>query len=865
MKPMVGWVCAGAVLLVAMGLSQGVEAASPRQEATPKLIQDGFGPGGHDLSGDGANYCVPTTGNISLGYLANRGFTQLLPADASDADYLNLERILVGLSDAGFTSGAYYDDLTTAMETYTMAKGIDSFSFTSQEAPDVAWFADYNDDDYTAVFLATRWMWPDDENEWYDVGGHAMYVAEAGVDANGNPAPNTLVMSNPEPSALFNVADVPEELFQYAQTIPLTQTLESGTLPQPSGDYIQYDYNQANSVLSDNVDAGLLGVIETGYAVSIDADDLPDGGWTPATWTLDEDHNTWDFDDATFAIEAAIEGSVGFTKGGSGVLQLKNNVDTQGAYTLQAGEVQMLSGDTTPLGEGNITTDTVTLHFAPTGSPDTITIASDTSSGMTYEGGTVISLEASPGNAFDLVIGNSTDQTNSLHRSGTGTLEIVLPDSNGVSQLGDPSYFRVLVNGSGGFPSTHGMVRPFIVARDTNGVASFLSYDATDGFEAVNYTGSSSVDINSTTTSTIYDVASDTQTVTAGQTAQVHAIRLDNAEVAGDAGVSLEVGTQSFGETSGVILTHASVVSVPTLNFGDAEAAVHTIGENNVISSQVQGTAGLIKFGPGDLTLTANNNYTGQTTINRGTLIAANTAVNNTQSATGAGQVNIEHGATLRVQSGARIVGDIYATGGNVELNGGTITNLTTDISSRVTGSGTVTGTSSIKGALDPGDNTLSFELGAGETISLDGDSMLVWTLGGLYDSNNGGVAGTDWTLLNIDAESSVRVSFDGFALENAFADGVLTPNSGDTFWDDDRQWLLIDSNIPLAEDGSVWDPSFSIATYIQGSFSTQFVVDEGNDVHQLWLTYTAIPEPGTWVLFTGVVITAIGWRRRAA
>ena len=67
-------------------------------------------------------------------------------------------------------------------------------------------------------------------------------------------------------------------------------------------------------------------------------------------------------------------------------------------------------------------------------------------------------------------------------------------------------------------------------------------------------------------------------------------------------------------------------------------------------ASPLSGQGGLAKYGTGILTLTASNSYMGGTTVNAGTLLAANTAA--LPGYTAPGSIVVNAGATLAVTAG---------------------------------------------------------------------------------------------------------------------------------------------------------------------------------------------------------------------
>ena len=56
-------------------------------------------------------------------------------------------------------------------------------------------------------------------------GGHGIALLSQGVNAQGQPSPNTLVINNPLPSAFAPEADIPTKALQYLNTVPTTGSL----------------------------------------------------------------------------------------------------------------------------------------------------------------------------------------------------------------------------------------------------------------------------------------------------------------------------------------------------------------------------------------------------------------------------------------------------------------------------------------------------------------------------------------------------------------------------------------------------------------------------------------------------------------
>jgi autotransporter-associated beta strand protein len=267
-----------------------------------------------------------------------------------------------------------------------------------------------------------------------------------------------------------------------------------------------------------------------------------------------------------------------------------------------------------------------------------------------------------------------------------------------------------------------------------------------------------------------------------------------------------------------------------------------TLWNNNNALPNVPAANGLIKAGNGTLELRGINTYTGATAVNAGTLEIAST-----------GRINTSSGVTI---------------------NGGTLRyNSSTDLSPTVTfTSGTIAGTN--------WNGSLSGQtIGTGQTIS-PGNSpgtattgSQTWASGGsyLWEVNNAtGTAGADpgWDLetgtgtLDISATnvSPFNILVTSLTLANA---GGLATNFNDAT---SYNWLFAD----FASITGFAANAFYISTSdFDNTFTGTFGVSLGGvgavpgDNSQIYLTYTAIPEPSA-ALLGGLGMLLLLRRRRA-
>ena len=168
----------------------------------------------------------------------------------------------------------------------------------------------------------------------------------------------------------------------------------------------------------------------------------------------------------------------------------------------------------------------------------------------------------------------------------------------------------------------------------------------------------------------------------------------------------------------------------------------------------ISGAAGITKNGPGTLTLTANNSYTGSTTIIAGTLLVRGSQANSDVVLTGG------------ILSGTGHVGAITGSGGSVKagtaaspgiLNSGSVTfspatSLVVDLDSTTASTGyrqlNVTGNVNLGGsALDASAN---FQSSVGDTFTIinnDGNDSVVGTFAGLPEGANLTLGGQPFTI----------------------------------------------------------------------------------------------------------------------
>ena len=245
-------------------------------------------------------------------------------------------------------------------------------------------------------------------------------------------------------------------------------------------------------------------------------------------------------------------------------------------------------------------------------------------------------------------------------------------------------------------------------------------------------------------------------TITAGNSANVALITapaLANATTVNsltlNSGGAVSGSSQTLTITSGGLITNTGNTGISTgfLAFGGTEASIHAVADTS-INAVITGSNGLAKDGSGNLTLGARNPYTGQTTINQGSLTLA--GGNNTLAANNALVVN--KGGTLTLGANNQYVASIV-TPGTVENSGGSIggSGVLTTNGSNGTFAGSIGGSVNLVKA---GSNTLTLVSGNPTTGGIS-------VIGGGLTLKDGG------TLSGVTGVPAIKVNYATITLDN--------------------------------------------------------------------------------------------------
>ncbi len=442
---------------------------------------------------------------------------------------------------------------------------------------------------------------------------------------------------------------------------------------------------------------------------------------------------------------------LGITKIGSGSQVFSGSDTYTGITTVTGGILRGTQTSGTPFGVGSVVLNGGVLSLAPTGSGTvSVTGASTaTTSTLTYGGGGTIQWIRGTNTALTYTVGNASPSGTVLVRTNSGTLTL---DYSSSAALGVSE--KLIIRGLTSAANLNGIYDASVVAF-TGSTGTFVKYvDSTTGFALAEsstsiYTIRSGTLAASTLSGTeVSDIATGTQF---GGDNTAYAARLTGAVTFGAGGTIFTVNGSAG--SGGLILNAATLGTTTTrgvLAFGAAEGLVFT-GGSSTVNSVITGSAGVTTFGPGTLTLTGANTFTGGLNINQGTLSISSA------NQLGAGIVTLNGGtlvstATTSISAGQAFV--MGVAGGTISPAASTSLTINTGVTGTAgtlvkSGAGTLILSSTAAGTLptfiDVTQGVLQLSGGAFAVDKMQGSGLITVRSGAtLSISNDHGLGGSN-------------------------------------------------------------------------------------------------------------------------
>jgi autotransporter-associated beta strand protein len=420
-------------------------------------------------------------------------------------------------------------------------------------------------------------------------------------------------------------------------------------------------------------------------------------------------------------------GSYALTKNGAGTTTLSATNTYSGTTTIDAGTLQIGNGlNTGTLGSGAVTnnaslsfnrSDTVTVGNAIGGSGSVTQAGTGTlilSGSSTYSGGTTISsgtLQVT--NGLNLGTGSVTNNGVLQVNPGSGGSDALSQSIGGTGALTKLGSNTLIVTGNNSYSGT---------TTNSGGIlqVGLGSLGDSGTLGAGNVVNNGSLVINRNSTLTIAGNISGTGVISKLGTGT---LVLSGSNTSGGS-LAIFSGIVQIGDggTSGT-LSGNGVTNNATLAFNRTDDVL-------VVSDLIVGSGAVTQAGTGKTTLTANNRYTGITTISAGTLQIGNGGAAGTlgDDGTTAGVV-VNDGALIFNRNNTLAVNNAIGGSGSVTQAGSGITVLN--------GTNSYTGGTTVSaGILQLGSNNVlastgALTVGAGGTFDLNGKTQTIGDLTG--------------------------------------------------------------------------------------------------------------------------------------
>ena len=354
-------------------------------------------------------------------------------------------------------------------------------------------------------------------------------------------------------------------------------------------------------------------------------------------------------------------------------------------------------------------------------------------------------------------------------------------------------------------------------------------------------------------------------------------LKLDNSGVNDGTIVTLGFANQTSSTFSGTVVLDGNGAAGETKikvsnSRGDTGFAASDFGDTQTLSgviSNANGNKKLVKDGTGQLVLSGNNTFTGGVEIEDGTLVAGHAnalGASNTVTIT-KGKLEVENGVTLAPttitagDSEKTMIGGRGTLDKAVTIGGGS---GEIDVISAGDGISSSLSNSSTQQQVSLGDRTNAIgTFTISDTLTLESGGVFDWEV-----SDFTGSAGTDWDLLKFDT-LNFDTTTDTFTINimGLAADGTAGAMAGGNVWGS----YQTSSGFKFMEatgNGSGWSGTGALGA---GTVSQFTVVDQGwsyynsHHLHEwsvwhdgsgaFYLQYSAVPEPSTYMMVTGLLM----------